>query len=69
MAKTIHKNMSVSEARRMAKKMGVTVEAPNRTGELLFIHPKVGRCRVSGRRKNTPQPLVVFMRKVRKAQG
>lgn len=64
----IHKNMSVADCQRAARSLGVAVEAPRRTGELLFLYEGVGRCRVAGRRKNTPQPLIVFLRKVQKAR-
>jgi hypothetical protein len=56
------------EALLVARALGCSVEPIPRTGELMIGHPAVlHRCRISGRRKDTPKRLLSFLRRVKEA--
>ena len=59
----IHQGMSLREAMQLACEMGIEVQWPKATGEVLFIHA-VGRARVNNRRKDASKELVSLLRRV-----
>jgi len=58
-------NLRESLAR--ARLLGCAVGPARRTGETVITHPRIGRVRVNGRRKDTPKPVLTFLRKVEEA--
>ena len=55
---------NLRDAIRIWCRCGGSVEAPRRTGEVLFRHPDIGRVRVNGRRKDTPRRLLTMLRRL-----
>jgi len=63
-----HKNLSMKDATALAQELGFHVRSIEGTGELLFQHDRIGpqRLRVNLRRKDSPQALIVWLRRVEK---
>lgn len=58
--------ISLREARRIARELGVEVSQVDGTGELLFAHP-LGRARINARRHDASRAVVTLLRRVEAA--
>lgn len=64
-AEAVRPGMNLSDATRLWRAAGGSVEPVRRTGELCFRHPAAGRrLRVNGRRKDAPRLLTSLLRQV-----
>lgn len=66
----MHRNLSMLEARRIARKMGV-VEERKSNGEARFRHPDTDRhvTTKGGNRKDCPRRLLTFLRQLARGRA
>jgi hypothetical protein len=61
----IHNGMSLREAQAVARRMGASVEAPRRTGEIRLRHPLMPKpVLANGRRKDAPRAMTGWLRQL-----
>jgi hypothetical protein len=55
---------NLREAKLIWERFGGRIDYPSGTGEVLFIHPDVGRVRANNRRKDCPRELLTKLRRL-----